>query len=158
MNDATASAPVSIDTVQAFSGAGYPEPFSSRMGMGEWRDLGDHFGLTQYGVSHETLKPGAQSALRHWHTLSDEFVLILSGELVLRTDEGERLMTPGMCAGFKAGVRNGHHLVNRSSAEARFIVIGSRIAGDRTNYPDDDLDSAITAEGKVWLHKDGTPY
>lgn len=158
MNKKLNAIPALIEGITTHTGSGYPEPFKTRMGDGNWRDLGDHFGLTQYGVSYETLSPGAQSALRHWHTLSDEFVLILSGELILRTDEGETLMKPGMCVGFKAGVPNGHHLINRSSADATFIVIGSRVAGDKCSYPDDDLESAPTDKGKAWLHKDGRPY
>lgn len=150
--------PVCIDSVNSHSGVGYPEPFRTRMGTGHWRNLGDHFDLTQYGVSYETLSPGAQSGLRHWHALSDEFVLMLSGELVLRTDDGESAMTPGMCVGFKAGAPDGHHLVNRSQQDATFIVIGSRVANDKTFYPDDDLDSTVTDKGRVWLHKDGLPY
>jgi uncharacterized cupin superfamily protein len=137
---------------------GYPEPFASRMGVAEWRALGDHFGLSQFGVSLETLAPGAQSALRHWHTLSDEFMYMLEGELALQTDEGEFLMQPGMCMGFKAGVRNGHHLINKSLATARFLVMGARVPGDVVFYPDDDLAHLPTEQGRRPVHKDGRPY
>ncbi|MDQ2962300.1 MAG: cupin domain-containing protein, partial [Pseudomonadota bacterium] len=79
------------------SGGGYPEPFTSRMGDADWRRLGNVFGLTQFGINLETLQPGAQSSLRHWHTLTDEFVYILEGEMVLRTDAGDTIMRAGMC-------------------------------------------------------------
>ncbi len=69
--------------VKAESGGGYPEPFRTRMGEADWRRLGNVFGLTQFGVNLETFQPGAQSALRHWHTLDDEFVYVLEGEMVL---------------------------------------------------------------------------
>lgn len=150
--------PVHIDSLPAASGSGYPEPFNSRVGAGHWRALGDHFGLTQFGVSHEQLAPGAQSSLRHWHAETDELVIVLTGELILRTNDGEFVMRPGMCVGFKAGVPNAHHLVNRSSAEATFIVVGTRHPDDRATYPDDDLDSRRTDKSRVWLHKDGSPY
>jgi uncharacterized cupin superfamily protein len=140
------------------SGSNYPEPFASRMGVGDWRSLGDAFGLTQFGVNLETLQPGAQSALRHWHTLSDEFVYMLSGELTLRTNAGEFAMRPGMCMGFKAGDKNAHHLVNRSAAAASFIVLGSRMAGDNAFYPDDDFAWFHTEAGKRKVHKDGTAF
>jgi uncharacterized cupin superfamily protein len=128
------------------------------MGAGDWRSLGDAFGLTQFGVNLETLEPGAQSALRHWHTLSDEFVYILTGELTLHTNAGEFAMRPGMCMGFKAGDKNGHHLVNRSNAVATYIVLGSRVAGDAAFYPDDDFAWFHTEAGKRKVHKDGTAY
>jgi uncharacterized cupin superfamily protein len=143
---------------QPETGGGYPEPFRSRMGEADWRRLGNLFGLTQFGINLETFAPGAQSALRHWHTLSDEFVYVLEGEMVLRTDAGETPLRPGMCAGFKAGVRNAHHLVNRSDQPARLLVIGTRVPGDNCFYPDDDLLWVETEGGGVAAHKDGRRY
>jgi uncharacterized cupin superfamily protein len=128
------------------------------MGQASWRALGDHFGITQFGFNLETLQPGAQSSVRHWHTLSDEFIYVVQGELVLRSNDGECVLSPGMCVGFKAGDRNAHHLVNRSAAEARFIVVGTRVPGDTAFYPDDDLAWFRTEAGRAAVHKDGTPY
>ena len=144
--------------VESESGGGYPEPLNARMGEADWRRLGNVFGLTQFGVNLETYEPGAQSALRHWHTLSDEFVYVLEGELVLRTDAGETTMRAGMCAGFKAGVRNAHHLMNRSDKPARLLVLGTRVPGDACFYPDDDIMWVETEAGHHAAHKDGTPY
>ena len=149
---------LAVEAHTAVPGTGYPEPFFSRMGDGDWRRLGDAFGLTQFGVNLETFRPGAQSALRHWHTLADEFVYVLEGELVLRTDAGEATLTAGMCVGFKAGVRNAHHFVNRSAATARFLVVGSRVPGDNAFYPDDDLLWIETEHGHYPARRDGTPY
>jgi uncharacterized cupin superfamily protein len=157
-SSASSARPVQATEVAAQSGSNYPEPFASRMGQGDWRSLGDVFGLTQFGVNLETLQPGAQSALRHWHTLSDEFVYVLSGELTLRTNAGEFAMRPGMCMGFKAGDKNAHYLVNRSGAVATYIVLGSRVAGDNAFYPDDDFAWFHTEAGKRKVHKDGSAY
>ena len=151
------TAVVALDA-QPESGGGYPEPLQSRMGEANWRRLGNLFRLTQFGINLETFQPGAQSALRHWHTLSDEFVYMLEGEMVLCTDAGETLLRPGMCAGFKAGVRNAHHLVNRSDKPARLLVIGTRVPGDNCFYPDDDLLWVETEAGGVAAHKDGRRY
>lgn len=150
--------PISAEAIGAESDSDYPEPFRSRMGQGNWRSLGDQFGLTHFGVSYETLYSGAQSSVRHWHTLSDEFVYILEGEVILRTNDGEFVLRPGMCVGFKANDKNAHHLVNRSSAVAKFIVVGGRIPGDVPQYPDDDLAVLNTEQGRIAVHKDGTPY
>ena len=144
--------------VKPESGGSYPEPFSARMGEADWRRLGNVFGLTQFGINLETFQPGAQSALRHWHTLCDEFVYVLEGEMALRTDAGETLMRPGMCAGFKAGAKNGHHFVNRSDRPARLLVIGTRVPGDNCFYPDDDLLWLETEAGHHAAHKDGRRY
>lgn len=137
----------------------YPEPFASRMGGREKRALGDLFGLTNYGVNLTRLASGGASALRHAHTRQDEFIYILEGEPTLITDEGETQLRPGMCAGFKAGTGNGHHLVNRTKSDVVYLEIGDRTAGDSASYPDDDLRFAVDADGKRrFTRKDGTPY
>ncbi len=125
----------------------------------ESRNLGDLFGLTQYGVMMETLPPGSRSSIRHWHSKSDEFVMVLEGELALITDEGETLMGRGMVAGFRAGKENAHHLINKSTADARFLVVGSRVPGDEVHYPHDDFKWAFHEDGTWYAaHKDGTAY
>jgi uncharacterized cupin superfamily protein len=97
-------------------------------------------GVTQFGVNHLTLEPGAYSALRHWHEQEDEFVFVLEGELTLIDDNGEHPLTAGMYAAFPAGEANAHHLCNRSAQLARLLSIGTRHRGGETiHYPDDDL-------------------
>ncbi|NOU13036.1 MAG: cupin domain-containing protein [Methylococcaceae bacterium] len=150
--------PITAEEIPSDSVIDYPEPFRSRMGRGNWRALGNHFGLTQFGVSFETLQPYAQSSVRHWHTLSDEFVYMIEGELTLITDDGEFILSPGMCMGFKAGEKNAHHLINKSHAVAKFMVVGSRAPRDLAFYPDDDLAWSDTEHGRIAVHKDGSPY
>jgi uncharacterized cupin superfamily protein len=97
--------------------------------------------------------------MRHFHTLEDEFVYVVEGEVVLRTDEGEQLLGPGMCAGFPAGSTNGHQLVNRGSEPARYLEISNRDPKDTAEYPDDDLAYKIGPDGRVvFTHKDGSGY
>jgi len=137
---------------------GYPEPFRSRMGDRVKRRLGDACALTQFGVNLVTLAPGGQSALRHWHTLEDEFVYVLDGEVVLVTDAGEQMLAAGMCSGYPAGSRDAHHFINRSAAPARYLEIGTRVKGDMSLYPDDDLMWRDDGDGKYAAHKDGRKY
>ena len=137
----------------------YPEPFASRMAGREKRPLGDLFGLTHFGVNLTRLAPGAASALRHAHSKQDEFVYVLAGRPTLVTDEGATELCPGMCAGFKAGTGNAHHLLNRTQEEVVYLEVGDRGAGDEAAYPDDDLQARLDAQGKwLFVHKDGTPY
>ena len=136
----------------------YPEPFASRMSGREKRALGDLFGLVNFGVNLTRLAPNAGSSLRHAHTRQDEFVYILQGRPTLHTDEGQTQLSPGMCAGFKAGTGNGHRLVNDTTEEVVYLEVGDRTAGDEGTYPDDDLKASLV-EGKwQFLHKDGRPY
>ena len=136
----------------------YPEPFASVVSGRLKRSLGDLFGLKNFGVNLTRLAPGAISALRHAHTVQDEFVYILEGSPVLVTDAGETPLTAGMCAGFKSGTNDGHHLVNRGTKEVIYLEIGDRNPGDAATYPDDDLQAAFEAGQWVFKHKDGVPY
>lgn len=145
-------------TVAEARGSGYPEPFRSRMGERVKRRLGNACGLTRFGVNLVTLGPGGQSALRHWHTVEDEFVYLLEGEVVLVTDAGEQTLTAGMCAGYPGGRPDGHHFINRSDRPARYLEIGDRDPADRATYPDDDLAIHKSAAGGTYTHKDGTPF
>jgi len=136
----------------------YPEPFAARMAGREKRQLGEQFGLTNFGVNLTRLAPNAVSALRHAHTKQDEFIYILQGRPTLHTDEGRTQLSPGMCAGFKAGTGNGHRLINETAEEVVYIEVGDRTSGDEGSYPDDDL-KALFVEGKwKFVHKDGVPY
>jgi uncharacterized cupin superfamily protein len=141
------------------STSGYPEPFRSRVLPREKRALGDALGLTKIGVNLTTLPPGKESSMRHFHTREDELVFIIEGEVVLRTDEGEQVLTAGMCAGFPAGSQNGHQLVNRSDRPARYLEISNRDPEDRAEYPDVDLAYRKAPDGRaIFTHKDGSPY
>jgi uncharacterized cupin superfamily protein len=120
--------------------------------------LGDLFGLANFGVNLTRLAPGAQSALRHAHSRQDEFVYVLKGRPTLETDEGRTPLSPGMCAGFKAGSGNAHHLLNETVEEVVYLEVGDRTPGDEGVYPDDDI-QAVLVEGKwKFTHKDGAPY
>ncbi len=150
---------IELVNIDVQTGSGFPEPFASRLGPYQGRDLTGHFDLKKFGASVETLPPGSQSALRHWHSESDELVVVLQGELTLVTNQGPVRLTAHMCAGFNGGEANGHHLINESTADAMFLVIGSRSSGDVVAYPDDDL-QWMQDEAGAWAphHKDGTAY
>ena len=136
----------------------YPEPFASRMAGRDKRPLGDLFGLTHFGVNLTRLVPGGSSALRHAHSKQDELVYILEGRPTLVTNAGRTALKAGMCAGFKAGTRDAHCLVNETGEDVVYLEIGDRAADDTVEYPDDDI-AVVTIDGKRRAtHKDGTPY
>jgi uncharacterized cupin superfamily protein len=125
-----------------------------------WVQLGDAAELTQFGVNLLKLPSGVWSSQRHWHSHEDEFVYVLRGEVVLVTDEGEETLSPGDCAGFKAGDRNGHCLQNRALEDATILVIGSRFDGDHGEYSDIDMlftTGRYSRQG-AYRHKDGSAY
>ena len=136
----------------------YPEVFARRVAGREKRQLGDQFDLANFGVNLTRMAPGAMSALRHAHTRQDEFIYVLQGHPTLVTNTGDTPLSPGMCAGFRAGSGDAHHLVNRSSEEVVYLEVGDRFPGDSATYPDDDL-AAVLEQGRWrFVHKDGRPY
>ncbi|MEO0767931.1 MAG: cupin domain-containing protein [Cyanobacteria bacterium J06649_4] len=148
---------INLSSVPVESGTNYPEAFRTFVAGRSRQRVGNAAGITNFGVNLTTLQPGSQSALRHWHKRQDEFIYVISGELVLATNDGEQTLHPGDMAGFAAGVENGHHLVNRSQAPATYLEIGDRTAADSVDYPDHDLKCILTNEGThQYMHKDGS--
>jgi uncharacterized cupin superfamily protein len=148
---------IDLHAVPKRIGSGYPAPYAAAAGERIKQALGDAGGLTDFGVNLTRLPPGAWSSQRHWHTREDEFVYVLSGELVLVTDAGERLLCTGDCAAFAKNHPDGHHLINRGSEVAVYLEVGSRDPADACHYPDVDLHLPAD-DGSGFLHKDGTPY
>ena len=137
----------------------YPPTFAARVAGRSKRVLGDIFGLTNFGVNLTRLAPGAMSSIRHAHSRQDELIYVLEGTPTLITDKGETPLAPGMCAGFKAGTGDAHHLHNRSAEDVVLLEVGDRTPGDQAVYPDDDLQAALGPDGKwSYSRKDGTPY
>ena len=143
-----------LDSIEQTNRTGYPPPFDKDVVGRSYRRLAPPGGLTQFGVSHVTLKPGAWSSQRHWHDNEDEFLVMLSGEAVLVEDEGRTVLRAGDCAAWPAGVKNGHHLCNESDSDCTFVVVGSG-AGGAGGYS--DIDMMWTADG-TYTRKAGTPY
>ena len=148
---------IDIDNAPTGHGTGYPEEFAAPCkSRRRWR-LGDAVGLDQFGVNLLRLPAGAWSSQRHWHSAEDEFVWVVEGEVVLVEGDGETTLRPGDCAGFKAGVADGHKIENRSGGEAVLLEVGSRRpTEDACDYP--DIDMILPKGADRYFHRDGTPY
>jgi len=161
MTTTTPDLPVALVASEApprIKRSNYPEPFASQMSGRTKHPLGDLFGLRNFGVNLTRIAPGHVSALRHAHTKQDEFIYVLQGHPTLHTDEGKTPLSPGMCAGFRAGTGNGHRLINDTSEEVVYLEVGDRTDGDEGSYPDDDLKAVWVVDHWQFTHKDGTPY
>ena len=143
-----------IDVVR---GSDYPPPFDASCRDRERKRLGDAAGLSQFGVNLLRLPPGTWSSQRHWQIASDEFVYVVSGEVVLVTDAGEERLGAGDAAGFKAGIPDGHHLQNRSTSEALVLEVGTRLPGDGCYYSDIDM-MIVDDSPDGYTRRDGSPY
>lgn len=147
-----------LATIQTHIGSGYPKPFDGAVARRERKRLAQAAGLTKIGVTLLRLPPGTWSTQRHWHSNSDEFVYVVAGEVTLVTDDGEEVLRAGDAAGFKANDPNGHHLQNRSPAEALVLEIGNHLQDDTAHYPDIDLMAELADGNSTIRHKDGTLY
>lgn len=142
--------------------SGYPEPYRSRVLPREKRALGDALGLESIGINHTVLPPGKESSMRHWHTHEEEFIYVLSGQVVLRTDAGEQVLEAGMCAGFPVPEDvtsgDGHQLINRSSQPVVYLEISNRDPRDRAYYSDVDLHFHGAAATVRFTRRDGSEF
>ena len=141
-------------------GSPYPAQFQKEIAERAKYPLGDLFGLDQFGVNLTELPPGAASSQRHWHSAEDEFIYVLEGTPTLVTDDGDELLGPGDCAGFKAGAPNGHCLVNRAGSTVRYLEIGTRRPDiDACEYPAIDMRLEPDGTGRRrFVRRDGTSY
>ena len=144
--------------IPELTGTNYPDEFKHVCAGRIKQRLGDAVGLTQFGVNLTRLKPGAASALRHWHVHEDEFIYVIDGELVLIEDQGETILKSGDMAGFKAGIQDAHCVVNRTQQDAVYLEIGTRAPVEHAEYPDVDLMVDKDENGFRYSRRDGTPY
>ena len=145
---------IDLASIQQTNRTGYPAPFHEQVQGRFYRRLAPTSGLTDFGVSQVTLRPGAWSSQRHWHNGEEEFLVMLEGEAVLVEDDGRTLLRPGDCAAWPKGGTNGHHVINESEGDCVFIVVGG---GTNTGGGYSDIDLMFTPEG-TFAHRDGTPY
>jgi uncharacterized cupin superfamily protein len=145
---------IDLDSIEQVNRTGYPPPFNEAV-KGRWyRRLAPAAGLTDFGVSHVVLKPGAWSSQRHWHNGEDEFLVMLEGEAVLVEDDGRTVLRPGDCCAWPKGSTNGHHLINESDSDCAFLCMsGGKSEGGGYS----DVDMLFTADNR-YVHRDGTPY
>lgn len=147
---------INVSSVPERRGSSYPPPFDAIAKDRVRQRLGDAGGLTQFGVNLLRLPPGAASSQRHWHSSEDEFVYVISGEVMLKTDEGEEILRAGDCAAFPKGIGDGHQLINTSSSTAVCLEVGTRSDDDVCIYS--EIDMMIDSKAGLYTHKDGTPY
>ncbi len=153
-------APTAINSTDApkREGSRYPAPHNEPCMHRTKHVLGDVFGLDQFGVNLAILQPGAWSSQRHWHENEDEFIYVVEGMITLSDDDGDHLLSPGMCAGFKAGNGNGHCLKNLTDKPVKYLEVGTRSANDTAWYSDIDMKVEVLNRVNTYTKKDGTPF
>ncbi len=148
---------IDLANIPLKTGSNYPAPYAIEMAGRSSQRLGDAAGLTQFGVNITILAPGSRSSLRHWHENQDEFVIVIEGDLTLVDDTGDTPLGPGDCAAFPAGDANGHHIVNKSQSEGRFLVVGTRTETEVGHNSDIDMMVEFKDGAANFTRRDGSP-
>ena len=146
---------IDLNSIPQTNRTGYPPVYAAEVQGRLYRRLGPASGLVDFGVSHVVLKPGAWSGQRHWHEGEDEFLVMISGKAVLVDDSGRTPLGPGDCVAYPKGDANGHCVINESSEDVVYVVVG-RMATTDCHYP--DIDMHLDGASGRFTRKDGTPY
>jgi uncharacterized cupin superfamily protein len=99
--------------------------------------LTEGFGAVATGMGVYELEPGNALWPYHFEAAEEEWLIVIDGELMLRTPDGESVLRPGDIACFPAGVAGAHAVHNHGAAPVRFAMPSTRARyGGATVYPD----------------------
>ena len=144
MSEATKPAAIEAAAVPpARPARGYPEPFAARVDGARKAGARGRVRVDQFRGELDAVAAGRHVGASPYAHARGRIRLIVEGEPVLVTNAGETPLRPGMCAGFKAGAGDAHHLINRSGRDIVYLEIGDRDPGDTVIYPDDDIGRAL---------------
>jgi uncharacterized cupin superfamily protein len=99
--------------------------------------LTEHFGAVATGMGVYEIAPGNASWPYHFEVGGEEWLIVIEGEVTLRTPEGDRVLRAGDVACFPAGAAGAHAVRNHTDAPARYAMPSTRARfGGATIYPD----------------------
>ena len=99
--------------------------------------LGRLFGAVATGMGIYELPPGNAAWPYHFETAEEEWLIVIDGELTLRTPSGETVLHAGDVACFPAGADGAHAVRNRTDAPVRYAMPSTRARfGGASVYPD----------------------
>jgi uncharacterized cupin superfamily protein len=109
-----------------------------------WRRarIGRQAGAHALGLSLFEVPQGAATFQIHAHHANEELIIVLAGQLMLTTDEGERELQTGEVVACVAGPEGAHRLDNRGGEPARVLIASTMVAPDITE---------LREEGQLWM-------
>jgi uncharacterized cupin superfamily protein len=131
------------------------ESWERDLGAARGSRLGPRAGSSELGCALYELDPGGQATPYHMHHGNEELLIVLDGELELRTPEGKRGVTKGAVVGFPAGPAGAHRLRNVSGSRARYLLISTMRMPEVAEQLDTGTILAITAQGDGWAFPAG---
>ena len=101
------------------------------------RSLTSEVGASLTGCSVYEVEPGEATWPYHFELSEEEWIVVIAGELTLRTPDGQRALRAGDVACFPAGAPGAHAVRNDGDVVARFAMPSSvAVFGDACVYPD----------------------
>ena len=110
------------------------DPDGYRCGMA---NAGARLGAVQTAVKLFEVPPGESLCPYHYEYV-EEWLLVLEGEVEVRTPEGQAVAGAGALVYFPSGPSGAHKLTNRSQARARALMFSSSREPAVAVYPDSD--------------------
>ena len=90
------------------------------------------------GASLYELAPGDATFPYHWHWANEELLIVVAGDVALRTPDGQRELTAGDVVAFPRGPLGAHQVRNTSDDAARVLIVSTMLHPEIAEYPDSD--------------------
>jgi uncharacterized cupin superfamily protein len=97
--------------------------------------VAERAGAKHLGASIYELAPGGEMVF-HYHVQREELLIVLSGELSLRTAVGWEQLPEGEVVAFPRGERGAHGFRNDSEEPVRVLMISEMTGPNISVYPD----------------------
>jgi uncharacterized cupin superfamily protein len=98
--------------------------------------LAPFLGASRIGATLYELPPGQSNCPYHYEYGNEEWLLVLCGELTVRTPDGEHALGPGDVACFPEGPVGAHRLTNNGEENVRALMLSTRRDPAIAVYPD----------------------
>jgi uncharacterized cupin superfamily protein len=132
-----------------------PQSWERDLGAARGSRLGPRAGSSELGCALYELDPGGQATPYHMHHGNEELLIVLDGELELRTPEGRRTVSKGAVVGFLAGPAGAHRLRNVSDSPARYLLVSTMRMPEVAEQLDTGTILAMTSTGDGWAFPSG---
>ncbi|MCW2995742.1 MAG: cupin protein [Conexibacter sp.] len=116
----------------------FDEPRETVDGFTAYRArLGHQLGTERVGLSYWLVPAGQVAYPYHFHLAEEEVLVLLEGDLALRTPQGWQRIRRGDVVRFPVGEDGAHQLVNDGETDARFLSVSTHGQPDVVLYPDE---------------------
>jgi uncharacterized cupin superfamily protein len=104
------------------------------------------------GASVWEFRPGASQFVYHFHHGSEELLVVLRGEPIVRMHDGDHQFAEGDVVPFPRGPEGGHQIRNDADSVARVLIVAAHANPDLAEYPETGKVAAIV-DGEHRFHR-----